>query len=95
MAHLGRQGFEIIIKDLLKRSSALGETLEKTGIFTCISESHRTLANTLPVVVFRVNSAVQDQYPDVTEQWISDELFKKGYSVPCKLLLGLSVVNNF
>ncbi|KAF5962318.1 hypothetical protein FBULB1_14299, partial [Fusarium bulbicola] len=83
LAHLGHQGLEIVIQDLLERSSALGKTLEETGMFTCISESHRTLANTLPVVVFRVNSAVQDQRPDFTEQWISDQLFNKGYSVPC------------
>ncbi|KAF5576934.1 glutamate decarboxylase [Fusarium pseudocircinatum] len=86
LAHLGRQGFEIVIQDLLERSSALGKTLEETGLFTCISESHRTLANTLPVVVFRVNSAVQDQRPRCTEQWISDRLFDMGYSVPCSKL---------
>ncbi|KAF5536876.1 glutamate decarboxylase [Fusarium mexicanum] len=86
LARLGRQGFEIVIQDLLERSSALGKTLEETGMFTCISESHKTLANTLPVVVFRVNSAVQDQCPDFTEQWISDQLFNKGYSVPCSKL---------
>ncbi|KYG13792.1 hypothetical protein FVEG_14028 [Fusarium verticillioides 7600] len=86
LAHLGHQGYENVIQDLLKRSSALGKTLEETGIFTCISESHRALANTLPVVVFRVNSVVQDKRPDVTEQWISDKLFNKGYSVPCSKL---------
>ncbi|CZR40525.1 uncharacterized protein FPRO_05425 [Fusarium proliferatum ET1] len=86
LARLGRQGFENIIQDLLQRSSALGKTLEGTGIFTCISESHRATANTLPVVVFRVNPAVQDQRPEFTEQWISDQLFDKGYSVPCSKL---------
>ncbi|RGP66726.1 glutamate decarboxylase [Fusarium sporotrichioides] len=86
LAHLGRKGFENIIQALLHRSSALSRTLEGTGIFTCISESHRTAANTLPVVVFRVNSAVRDHRPKFNEQWISDQLFHKGYSVPCSKL---------
>ncbi|ESU17452.1 hypothetical protein FGSG_13812 [Fusarium graminearum PH-1] len=81
LAHLGRKGFENIIQALLQRSSALSRTLEGTGIFACISESHRTAANTLPVVVFRVNSAVREQRPKFNEQWISDQLFHKGYSV--------------
>ncbi|CAF3434792.1 unnamed protein product [Fusarium graminearum] len=86
LAHLGRKGFENIIQALLQRSSALSRTLEGTGIFACISESHRTAANTLPVVVFRVNSAVREQRPKFNEQWISDQLFHKGYSVPCSKL---------
>lgn len=80
----------------LTKARILSRALEKSGLFTILSEIHVPDADAatkddtdptfyrpgLPVVSFRFTDAVKKQYPHVQQRWVQEQLRAIGWIVP-------------
>ncbi|CAH0021067.1 unnamed protein product [Clonostachys rhizophaga] len=100
LMRLGRQGFERSTNYCIDQCRQLATLLESTGWFKNLGgtetlkhtgtadKSSRLTALALPVIALSIESDIKQNHSLITEEKLSEELFRKGYSVPCATLLG-------
>lgn len=94
--NLGFSGYRRVIHADLTKARILSRALEKSGLFTILSEIHIPVDNPktkddtdptyyrpgLPVVSFRFTDEIKAKYPHVQQRWVQEQLRAIGWIVP-------------
>lgn len=94
--NLGFTGYRRVIKADLTKARVLSRALEKSKLFTILSEIHIPVENAktdddsdptyyrpgLPVVSFRFTDEIKKKYPHVQQRWVQEQLRAIGWIVP-------------
>ncbi|VUC28957.1 unnamed protein product [Clonostachys rosea] len=95
---LGRQGLEAVMQGAQMNANMFAKWLHLSGLLYCVDSYYEEnpqdspksaimdRSSHLPVVTFRVADKVGKANSVIHEQYISEELGKRGYSVPCTTL---------